>query len=52
VFTPDIVTFEFPLLLSVTANKLLFPTLTFPKLTLVGLGDRILDPADCMLAVV
>src|SRR6266566_4792770 len=36
VFTPDIVTFEFPLLLSVTANKLLFPVITFPKLRLAG----------------
>jgi hypothetical protein len=32
--TPEIVTFEFPLLVSVVVNELLLPTLTLPKLKL------------------
>ncbi len=36
--TPEMVTLEFPLLVSVTGNALLPPTLTLPKLRLVGLA--------------
>src|SRR5437899_8426654 len=36
--TPEIVTFEFPVLVSVTGNPLLPPTFTLPKLRLVGLA--------------
>src|SRR6266852_2794129 len=34
--TPEMVTLEFPLLVSVTGNPLLPPTFTLPKLRLVG----------------
>ncbi len=34
--TPEMVTLEFPLLVSVTGNPLLAPTFTLPKLRLVG----------------
>src|SRR2546426_3001124 len=34
--TPEMVTLEFPLLVSVTGNALLPPTFTLPKLRLVG----------------
>jgi hypothetical protein len=34
--TLEIVTFEFPLFVSVALNELLFPTFTFPKFKLVG----------------
>jgi hypothetical protein len=36
--TPEIVTFEFPLLVSVVVNELLLPTLTLPKLKLDALN--------------
>jgi len=36
--TPEMVTVEFPLLVSVTGNPLLPPTFTLPKLRLVGLA--------------
>src|SRR5712691_9546496 len=36
--TPEMVTLEFPLLVSVTGNPLLPPTFTLPKLRLVGLA--------------
>ncbi len=36
--TPEMVTLEFPLLVSVTGNALLPPTFTLPKLRLVGLA--------------
>src|SRR2546427_7868799 len=36
--TPEMVTLEFPLLVSVTGNPLLPPTFTFPKVRLVGLA--------------
>jgi hypothetical protein len=38
--TLAIVAFEFPLLVKVTLNVLLLPSLTFPKLKLVGLAAR------------
>jgi hypothetical protein len=38
IVTPEIVTFEFPLFVSVAPNELLLPTFTFPKLRLVGLA--------------
>ena len=38
--TPEIVTFEFPVLVSVVVNELLLPTLTFPKLKLGELSPR------------
>jgi hypothetical protein len=38
--TPEIVTFEFPLLVSVVVNELLLPTLTLPKLKLDELSPR------------
>jgi len=40
VFTLEIVTLEFPLLVNVTFCALLFPTFTFPKLKFVGLAAR------------
>jgi hypothetical protein len=36
--TLEIVTFEFPLFVSVALKELVFPTFTFPKLRLVGLA--------------
>jgi len=38
VVTPEIVTLEFPLLVSVTPSELLRPTFTLPKLKLLGLA--------------
>src|SRR5258708_13571043 len=38
IVTPEIVTFEFPLFVSVAPTELLLPTFTFPKLRLVGLA--------------
>jgi len=38
VFTPDIVTLELPLLVSVTPSELLFPMVTFAKLKVLGLA--------------
>jgi hypothetical protein len=38
--TPEIVTFEFPLLVSVVVNELLLPTLTLPKARLDVLSPR------------
>jgi hypothetical protein len=38
--TPEIVTFEFPLLVSVVVNELLLPTFTLPKATLDVLSPR------------
>jgi hypothetical protein len=38
VVTPEIVTLEFPLFVSVTPSELLALTLTLPKLRLAGLG--------------
>jgi hypothetical protein len=35
--TPEIVTFELPVFVTVTFNGLVLPTFTFPKLRLVGL---------------
>jgi hypothetical protein len=43
--TPDIVTFEFPLLVSVVLNELLLPTFTFPKLRL-----EVLSPSPLVAA--
>ena len=40
VVTPEIVTFEFPLLVKVTFSEPLLPTFTFPKLKLVGFAPR------------
>jgi len=34
--TLEIVTFEFPLFVSVTLNELVLPTFTFPKFKLAG----------------
>jgi len=48
----ETVTDAVPLFVKVTLCVELLPTETFPKLTLVGLGDRILEPDDCMFAVV
>lgn len=39
VVTPEIVTFEFPLLVSVTLKELVVPSFTLPKLKLVGLAE-------------
>jgi len=36
--TLEIVTFEFPLFVSVALKELVFPTVTFPKLRLAGLA--------------
>jgi len=41
VVTPEIVTFEFPVFVTVTFCELLLPTFTFPKLRLVGLMPRV-----------
>jgi hypothetical protein len=41
VVTTEIVTFEFPALVTVTFCELLLPTFTFPKLTFVGLRLRV-----------
>lgn len=38
--TPEIVMFEFPLLVSVTFNDLLFPMLTLPNVRLVGFAPN------------
>ena len=43
--TPEIVTFEFPLFVMVTLEELLLPSLTLPKLRLVGLA-----PSKCVAA--
>lgn len=43
--TPEIVMFEFPVLVSVTLKDLLLPVLTLPKLKLVGLA-----PSTCVAA--
>jgi hypothetical protein len=36
--TPEIITFEFPVFVSVTPTEVLAFTVTLPKLTLVGLA--------------
>jgi hypothetical protein len=36
--TPEIVTFELPVFVSVAANELVLPMFTFPKFKLVGLA--------------
>jgi len=39
--TPEIVTLEFPLLVSVTVNELVVPLFTLPKLKLAGLAESV-----------
>ena len=39
-FTPEIVTFAFPLFVRITLSDLVVPSFTFPKLKLVGFAPK------------